>query len=400
MDIRTLEELLEHAQVSTSEIVRSDRLHKHLKFVSISGIPVSLPNDCCYSSPTLSRLPLRPVESDLLKQATTKPPPSRPWRTRPELPFLLFLVAVLVGYLGLLLLLVGSNILTVSPTQALEVLKDPDIQHSIRLTLLTCTATAILSVFVAVPIGYLLSRFRFPGRALIDSLLDIPILLPPLIIGLSLLILFNRLNPATACLLLGAALAFATLVGFVLVRPRRPTHPVLGFLGLISIVLLIAAGLLAGDSRSIEQTTASSFGLPVTFQPIGIVLAQFPVAAAFALRTMRTTFDQISPRYEAVALTLGCNRGQAFSRVVLPLASRGIIASGTLAWARSLGEFGPILIFAGATRGRTEVLATSVFLEINIGNLPGAAAISLLMILLAVTTLLLVRMFSGRGTSY
>jgi len=96
-------------------------------------------------------------------------------------------------------------------------------------------------------------------------------------------------------------------------------------------------------------------------------------------------------------MTLGCHRGQAFTRVVLPLAGKGMVAAGTMAWARSLGEFGPVLIFAGATRGRTEVLATSVFLEINIGNLPGAAAISLLMILLAVAILMLVRFFVGRG---
>ena len=98
-----------------------------------------------------------------------------------------------------------------------------------------------------------------------------------------------------------------------------------------------------------------------------------------------------------VAMTLGCHRGQAFSRVVLPLAVKGMVAAGTMAWARALGEFGPVLIFAGATKGRTEVLATSVFLEINIGNLPGAAAISLLMIVIAVVTLLLVRFFVGRG---
>ena len=64
-------------------------------------------------------------------------------------------------------------------------------------------------------------------------------------------------------------------------------------------------------------------------------------------------------------MTLGCNRRQAFTRVVMPIAARGALTAGTLAWARALGEFGPVLVFAGATRGRTEVLATSVFLEIN-----------------------------------
>ena len=80
---------------------------------------------------------------------------ARPWRTRPELPVLLVLVAVLLAYLGLLVTLVAANALTVSPSQALEILKNPDIRHSIKLTFFTCTATAILSVFIAVPIGYL-----------------------------------------------------------------------------------------------------------------------------------------------------------------------------------------------------------------------------------------------------
>ncbi len=326
---------------------------------------------------------------------------ARPWRTRPELPFLLFLVAVLLAYLGLLVTLVAANALTVSPSQALEILKNPDIRHSIKLTFFTCTATAILSVFIAVPIGYLLSRFQFPGRALIDTLLDIPILLPPLIVGLSLLILFNRITPSTCCLVLGATLATATIAGFFS-RPRPAPHApaILSSLALISLALLATAWFTRNSTNSIESFTANRLGLPITFQPIGIVLAQLPVAAAFAIRTLRTTFDQISPRYESVALTLGCNRGQAFTRVVLPLAGRGIIAAGTLAWARALGEFGPVLVFAGATRGRTEVLATSVFLEINIGNLPGAAAISLLMILLAVATLLLVRLFADRSPSH
>ncbi len=313
---------------------------------------------------------------------------NRIWRVRPEWPFLLFLVFVVAAYLGLILLLVGANVLTVSWSQAGEILKDPDIQHSIKLTFVTCTVTAILSVLVSVPVAYLLSRYQFRGRALIDTLLDIPILLPPLIVGLSLLILFNRVSPSDCCwMLAGGFLLAAVFGGKGLVR---------NVTGGLVVLFGVGAMILSVSERSLEDVV-SGVGLPMTFHPLGVVLAQFPVAAAFAVRTMRTTFDQISPRYEEVAMTLGCNRGQAFTRVVLPLAGKGMVAAGTMAWARALGEFGPILIFAGATRGRTEVLATSVFLEINIGNLPGAAALSLLMILLAVTTLLLVRFFAGKG---
>jgi molybdate transport system permease protein len=112
---------------------------------------------------------------------------------------------------------------------------------------------------------------------------------------------------------------------------------------------------------------------------------------------MRVAFDQISPRTEQVALTLGCTRGQAFWAVALPEAWRGVVTAGTIAWARALGEFGPILIFAGATRMRTEVLSTTVFLELSIGHLNGAIAVSLILILVAVVTLLMMRAVGLRG---
>ncbi len=147
------------------------------------------------------------------------------------------------------------------------------------------------------PLGYLMCRFHFRGKGFIDAVLDIPIVLPPLVIGLSLLILF-QLPPL----------------------------------------------------KALERV------FPVTYPIPSVILAQFSVACAFAVRTMRVTFDQINPRTEQVALTLGCRRSQAFWLVVLPEARRGMITAATLAWARSLGEFGPILVFSGATRMHTEVL--------------------------------------------
>src|SRR5947199_336634 len=96
-----------------------------------------------------------------------------------------------------------------------------------------------------------------------------------------------------------------------------------------------------------------------------------------------------------VAVPLGCSRGQAFFMVVLPEARPGLLTAATLAWARSLGEFGPILVFSGATRMRTEVLSTSVFLELSVGRIEAAVAVSLLMVACAVIVLLLVRLIGG-----
>jgi len=114
--------------------------------------------------------------------------------------------------------------------------------------------------------------------------------------------------------------------------------------------------------------------VPFTYTVYGVVLAQFVIGAAFAIRTMRGTFDHLSSRPEEVAMTLGCSRALAIWHVTLPAARRGMFAAGSVAWARSLGEFGPILVFAGATRMKTEVLPTTVWLELSVGNLEGAVA--------------------------
>jgi molybdate transport system permease protein len=217
----------------------------------------------------------------------------------------------------------------------LQSLADPHIRYSIVLSLASCTLSAIASVFVAVPLGFVMSRREFRGKRLLDALLDVPIVLPPLVIGLSLLILFQ----------------FPPFAWF---------------------------------SRN------------VVYQIPAVVVAQFSVACAFAVRAMKSTFDHIDPRCEQVAVTLGCSRLQAFGYVVLPAAMRGIVTAFTLAWARSLGEFGPLLIFAGATRMKTEVLSTSVFLELNVGNLSGAVAVSLIMVVAALVVLIVTRLAGTR----
>jgi molybdate transport system permease protein len=259
-----------------------------------------------------------------------------PPQGRSDAPFLVALGVLGGTYVLLIAGLLLADVSYTTPRHLWDALRSPDIRASVRLSLISCTVTTLLSLWVAVPLGYLMSRYHFRGKVLLDVLLDVPIVLPPLVIGLSLLILFN-----------------------------------------------------APPIRYLQEKT----GLVFTYAVPGVILAQFAVAAAFAVRTMRVTFDQISPRQEQVALTLGCSRSQAFWAVVLPQARRGLVTAATLAWARSLGEFGPILVFAGTTRQHTEVLSTSVFLELSIGNLEGAVAVSLLMVAAALVVLLIVRVY-------
>lgn len=255
------------------------------------------------------------------------------------------LIGLAFFYFGLIILLLIADIGFVLFRGDFKLwqslLSDRSIHASIRLTLFTCTVTALLSLLVAVPAGYLLSRYEFTGKSIASVVFDIPIVLPPLVVGLSLIILFNQFP---------------------------------------------------FPDRSFD----SLLGNQITYQVPAVILAQFTVACAFAVRMMRNTFEHIDPRIEQVAQTLGCSRGRAFFSVVLPQAWPGAMSAATLAWARAMGEFGPILVFAGMIRGKTEVLSSTVYLELSTGNLEVAVFVSLLMVLIAIVVLLLVRRWEGR----
>ena len=274
-----------------------------------------------------------------MSQASPVPAPSETLPARSDLPF--YLGFGLLGglYVFLIVAMLLADASFTAPKHFWQALQSREIRYAIQLSLLSCSLTALLSVWVAVPIGYLMSRHRFPGKALLDAILDIPIVLPPLVIGLSLLILF-----------------------------QTPW------------------------GRAVQKV------VPITYEIPSVIIAQFSVACAFAVRTLRATFEQINPRQEQVALTLGCRRSQAFWLVVFPEARRGVITAATLAWARALGEFGPILVFSGATRMRTEVLPTTVFLELSVGHIEAAVAVSLLMVIAAVAVLIIIRVFGLERT--
>lgn len=267
------------------------------------------------------------------------------YRRASDVVFFLVMGGLSSTFIVLILLLLIADATFTSFKEFSVALAKPEIQEAFKLTIASCTVAAILSVWIGTPLGYILSRYRFWGRRLVDTIVDIPIVLPPLVLGLSLLILFHQPFP------------FSRWFG---------------------------EGLILDEAfRSIH--------FPISYRWPAVVLAQFTVSCAFAVRTMRVTFDQINPRAEDVARTLGCSRAQAFLQVALPQAGRGMITAGTIAWARALGEFGPILVFAGATRFKTEVLSTTVFLELSVGQLDAAVAVSLLMVGMAVLVLLILR---------
>ncbi|MBN1419490.1 MAG: ABC transporter permease [Planctomycetes bacterium] len=260
------------------------------------------------------------------------------WRTRAFWGVLFVLVA---GFAGSVIALLAADAAYIDGRAVERVLGSREIAAAAWLSIWTSTVTTAIALVFAIALGYALSRARFPGRLLVDTLVDLPIVFPPLVMGLSLLIFFRT-----------------------------------------------------GLGRWIEST-----GLSFVYHQRGIVLAQFFVAASFGIRAAKAAFDEADARQEAVALTLGCSRWGAFWRIGLPNARDGIIAAAILTWARAFGLFGPLLVFVGAVRGRTEVLPTTIYLETSIGEIETALVVSLLLFAIAGAALLLIRLVGGWRTS-
>ena len=263
-----------------------------------------------------------------------------------------FTTLVLVLFTVLVALLLAADLLYVDRASLLEIFTAPHLRSACVLSLVTSLIATVISVLVAAPTAYALSRYRFRGIIVLDVMVDLLIVMPVLVIGVSLLVFFQ----------VGRGLGQSNVF---------PLH----WLG-----------------WAIGQC-----GDFFIYNKPGIVLAQFFCSVSYAIRTIKAAFDEIDPRTEQVAMTLGCSRAGAFWRVTLPLARAGILAGTVLAWVRAFGIFGPIIIVAGGVRGKTEVLPTSIYLEISIGRLEAALAISLFMVAAATAVLLALRAVAGKS---
>lgn len=252
---------------------------------------------------------------------------------------------VLALYVFFIAGILVANFLLVAGTplgrsQFWESIRDGDVLHSIWLSVWTSTVAAVISLGISIPAGYLLSQRRFPGVRLLDALVDVPIVLPPLLFGISLLVLFQR-----------------------------------SFVGPAFMAL----------------------GLKFVHEPAGIVLVQVLIAAAYGTRMLKGAFDGLDPRLPAVARTLGATQARAFLNVTLPTMRSSVVAALVMIWARALALYGPVIAFVGSTTGYTEVMPTRMYLEMSVGRLEAALTVSLMMIALAVLVLVVVKLASERG---
>lgn len=220
----------------------------------------------------------------------------------------------------------------------LETLRSARTIFSIELSLITATGVTALSVVFAIPSAYALSRYAFFGRQMIDTILELPMIVSPVALGALILIFFN--------------------------------------------------------------TPAGSFlqkeGVQVIFTVYGIILAQFITTVGICTRLIKAAMDEIPIRYEDAAKTLGASPAKAFLTVTLPLSKRGIVASAILTWAKALGEFGATITVAGSMAMKTETLPVAIFMRLASANIEGTAVLVLILLGVGLGLLFGVRLLTDR----
>lgn len=212
---------------------------------------------------------------------------------------------------------------------------------SIRLSVLAATLSTLASLVIAVPAAFALSRYDFPGKRAVDTILELPMIVSPAALGAMLLIFFN--NP------LGVWI--------------------------------------------------QDHGAQFVFTFYGIVLAQFITICGVSTRLVKAAMDEIPVRYEAVARTLGASPGKAFLTITLPLCRRGVVAASILSWAKALGEFGATITIAGSMAMKTETVPIAIFMRLSSAEIEGTVVLILILVSIGLSILYAVRLLS-KGTSY
>ena len=200
----------------------------------------------------------------------------------------------------------------------------------LNIALFTIVCAALATALMLVPgiaVAWLLARHSFPGKAVVETVVSLPLVVPPVATGLILLWLLGRRGP------LGAAL--------------------------------------------------ESFGIEVVFTPAAVVIAMAVMGLPLLVRTARAGFEQVTRRYEQIAETLGARPWRVFSTVTLPLASRNILAGALLGFSRALGEFGATIVVAGSIPGRTRTLAVGIYSYTETGQDRQAALLLMVSVAIA-----------------
>jgi molybdate transport system permease protein len=212
---------------------------------------------------------------------------------------------------------------------------------SIRLSVVAATAATALSLCVAIPAAFALSRYEFPGKIVVDAVLELPMIVSPAALGAMLLIFFN--NP----------------------------------MGL----------------------WIQEHGAQFVFTSYGVILAQFVTVCGVSARLLKAAMDEIPVRFETVAESMGASPLRAFLTVTLPLSKRGVYAAAILSWAKAMGEFGATITIAGSMSMKTETLPIAIFMRLASAEIEGTVVLILILVCIGLGVLYGVRLLTG-GRSY
>lgn len=266
-----------------------------------------------------------------LPAAATASRRSRWWRAWGNSAALLLLSAPLLLFLTVPLL---ALLVRASPVELLGNLFEPNVAHAIWLSMATTVTTLLLTLVLGAPVAYLLARRRFRGRAALDTLIDLPIVLPPSVAGIALLLAFGR--------------------------------------------------------RGLLGQHLSAAGVDIAFTQTAVVMAQLFVAAPFFVKAATAGFANVDREIEFAAALDGASGFQVFRLITMPLASAALLAGAVMTWARALGEFGATIIFAGNFPGRTQTMPLAIYLGFEM-DLKRALTLSAILLLASFLVLFVVK---------
>lgn len=253
-----------------------------------------------------------------------------------------FLTAILAVIFTLFVAIpILALLLYVPPTVLVASLSDPVVTDAIRLSLVTSTVSTLIVITFGTPLAFINTRAVYPGRDLVETLTDLPIVLPPAVAGLGLLLAFGRYG----------------LVG----------------------------------------QYVAPLGFTVAFTTIAVVMAQTFVAAPFFLRQARTTFSEIDPAYEAAARSLGGSPAYVFRRVTVPLATEGLVSGAIMSFARALGEFGATIMFAGNIQSRTQTMPLAIYTALQ-SDITASVALAVILLAISFAVIASVRALGRRAS--
>lgn len=249
----------------------------------------------------------------------------------------LSLKLALVPLLLLLTVLVGSVLALIGQLNwhfFWLALTDPELHFALFMSLATSVLSLLLALLISIPSAWVMNQVRLPCQKIIDTFLDLPMVLPPLVTGLALLLFLNSQG------------AVGQLFPFI--------------------------------SQWI-------------FSPIGIVIAQTYIASSIMLRNARGAFSTIDQGYRLTAYNLGLSPFWTLLKIELPMCWKPLICGAILAWSRAIGEFGATLMLAGATRFKTETLPMAVYLNISSGDFELAIGASVWLLFISACLLFVLR---------